>query len=96
MGVDRNSEHQPDDEEAVYDEDITGWFDGHRVFHKIHHNLQDSPLIPGVVKEHMRYPRMVEGCRLYSLPGKCVAVPKCHVNHKQDGLKVRIDAVVCG
>ena len=94
--MDRNVEHQPDDEEVVCDEDIAGWFKGHRVIHKIHHDLRDSPLIPGVVKEHVQCPCTVGGCRLYSLPRKLVVISKRHIDHKQDGLEVRIDAVVLG
>jgi len=81
--LERNSDHQPDDKEAVRGDDNTRLFEGHRIFHEIHHGLRQLPLMSGVVGL----------CHPHFFPGKPLIVPKCHVDHKKDGCQAKVVAV---
>ena len=91
-----NTNHQPDNEETVREDDIVERFEGHRSFHEIDHNLRQFPLVPDVVKKHVGHPCVVDWCHLRLFPSNPIAVPKCHVDHKKDGLEVWVTAIVRG
>jgi len=82
IDVEWNANHQPDDEETVRYDDISGRSEGHRDFHELHYDLRYLLLVAGKVEEHVRHPCTVGRCHLCLRPREPGAVPESHVDHK--------------